>query len=309
METMASMGGEIRDGYLEAAEALEKRVNGDPEDLDALLALADARITLYIFGYQPREETLPGAREAHARARELYPARSEVLMLGGMLHMLDWKWEEAEAALRNAIATDPGNLKARHWYSLYLAAMGKFDLAMAQSDTILTMDPPGDYLIGRGSLLYFYRRNEELKDLMLGVVAHEPSVAWGYDWLGMAYIELKEYDQSISTYYRAFELSNGTVEVGGGLGHALGLAGEYRLAKRMADFYARMAEEHYLPPVQRAFIHIGIGEHGRALELLEQAYREHSWFLVFIQSEPWYDPIRCEDRFNKIIEMMNFPSR
>jgi len=171
----------------------------------------------------------------------------------------------------------------------------------------MTMDPEGNYLIGRGSLFYFARRNEELKNLMIKAVAMDTTVAWGYDWLGMAYIELEEFENSINTYYKAFELSDGTVEVGGGLGHALGLAGEYATAKQMADFYALKSMDHYLPPVQRSFIHIGIGEYDEAIRLLEQAYEEKSWFLAFIQAEPWYDPIRGDERFDNIVNRMNFP--
>ena len=78
---------------------------------------------------------------------------------------------------------------------------------------------------------------------------------------------------------KAFELSDGTVEVGGGLGHALGNAGETELAKQMADYYVKASKTSYLPPVQRSFIHISIGEHEQALNLLEQAYNEKSWFL------------------------------
>jgi len=97
------------------------------------------------------------------------------------------------------------------------------------------------------------------------------------------------------------------VEVGGGLGHALGLAGEYATAKQMADFYALKSRDQYLPPVQRSFIHIGIGEYDEAIRLLEQAYDEKSWFLAFIQAEPWYDPIREDERFVRIVNKMNFP--
>ena len=232
---------------------------------------------------------------------------SGVRKLEGMLSFLDWRWGDAEKAFQSAIGMDPANLNARHWYSLFLSAMGRLDEAMAQSDIILSMDPEGNYLIGRGSLFYFARRNEELKRLMIEEVAKDTSVAWGYDWLGMAYIELEEYENSIDTYYRAFRLSDGTVEVGGGLGHALGLAGEYETAKQLADFYSLKSKDHYLPPVQRAFIHIGIGEYDEAIKLLEQAYEEHSWFLAFILIEPWYDPIRDDPRFNRIVDRMAYP--
>ena len=228
------------------------------------------------------------------------------ITVSGMLRLLDWDWDGSRDAFRAAIKADPLGANQRHWYSLYLSIMGHFDEAMLQSDTIMTLDPSGDYLVGRGSLLYFARRNEEMKELMLETVAKDTTVPWGYDWLGMAYIELEDFDNSVETYYRAFKLSDGTVEVGAGLGHALGLAGHYDVAKRMANYYVEAAKIQYLPPVQRAFIHIGIGEYDEAIKLLEQAYDEHSWFLAFIQIEPWYDPIRKDKRFSDIIDRMEF---
>jgi len=306
-ETLASMGSSIKTDFEEAAEEFGSQLSSDSTNVEALIGLAETKIILYIFGFSSRQATIPEARAAYDRARKQDPLSSEIKLLGGMLDLLDWKWKDAENAFLSAIKADPQSLNARHWYSLYLAAIGHFDLAMAQSDTIAGMDPAGNFLIGRGSLLYFARRNVELRDLMIEVVAMDTSVAWGYDWLGMAYIELLDYGNSVQTYYKAFELSDGTVEVGGGLGHALGLAGDYSTAKRMADFYALKSKDYYLPPVQRAFIHIGIVEYDEAFRLLEQAYEEKSWFLAFIQSEPWYDPIRNDVRFDQIVHKMNFP--
>lgn len=124
----------------------------------------------------------------------------------------------------------------------------------------------------------------------------------------MAYIELKDYDNSLDTYFKAFELSDGLVEVGAGLGHALGLAGEDALAKEMADYYTQMAKSRYLPQMQRAFIHIGIGEYDEAITLLEEAYEEKSWFLIFMAVEPWLDPLRGNPRFKALQQKMNYPS-
>ncbi len=308
-EVLASMGSEIKMGYARMADDFRSRVLLDSTNIEALIGLAETEITIYIFGFSSREETIPAAKEAFFRAWKLDSTSSGIRKLDGMLALLDWRWDDARVALMGAIQANPQNLNARHWYSLYLSTMRRFDEAMAQSDTISNMDPAGFYLIGRGSLLYFARRNEELKNLMIETVEKDTSVAWGYDWLGMAYCELEDFENSISIYDRAFELSDGTVEVGGGLGHALGLAGAYNPAKQMADFYSLQAEDHYLPPVQRAFIHIGIGEYDEAIRLLEQAYDENSWFLAFMQAEPWLDPLRDDPRFDQILEKMDFPEK
>ena len=308
-EILASLGGKYQMEFSQAANDFKNQIGADSTNVEARLGLAETNIILYIFGFKSREETLPEARTAYQQARGLDSLSSEIHRLSGMLQFLNWNWEGAQAALVKAIEKNPENLNARHWYSLWLVAMNRFEEAMAQHDTISTMDAAGDHLIGRASLLYFQYRFEEMKPLMDRTIAIDSTLPWAYDWLGMAYNGLDEHEDAIETYFKAFELSDGTVEVGGGLGHALGEAGEVELAKKMADFYANAAKENYLPPVQRSFIHLGIGDYEGAIKLLEQAFEEQSWFLIFIQVEHWYDPIRKDERFIDIMNRMNFPNQ
>ena len=79
------------------------------------------------------------------------------------------------------------------------------------------------------------------------------------------------------------------------------------MARQIADFYAAIAHDRYVPPVQRAYIHLGIGEYDEAIRLLEQAFAERSWFLCFAMVEPWLDPVRDDPRFSEILRRMGFP--
>jgi tetratricopeptide (TPR) repeat protein len=304
---MESLGSKYKQPYDSAASALRGQIEEDSSNLDAWLGLAETNVMLYIFGFTSRDNTIPEAQSALTQAEKLDTLNDEVYRMSGILNLLDWKWLEAKNDLQKSIQLNPGNLNARHWLSLYYSAMGDFEAAMAQSDTILTYEGGDGFLIGRGSLHYFARENEELQDLMLKVIESDPESPWAYDWLGMAYCELKDFEKSIDTYYQAFELSDGLAEVGGGLGHALGLAGEHKEARILADYYSKISNDTYVPPVQRAFIHIGLGEYNKSIALLEEAYKEKSWFIVFIQVEPWYDPIKKDSRFQDIIDRMEFP--
>jgi len=304
---LASMGSSVKAFFQHSADESRAIVDTAPDNYNALYALSEADIYLYIFGYKSREETLPGAVNAFNRLWQIDSLSSRSLKLKGVFSFLNWNWKGAETYLIKSIAADPGNLDARHWYALYLAAMGRLDEAMVQSDSIVPKDPDFNYIVSRASLLYFARWDGEMRDLLTSATERDTTMHWAYDWLGMAYCELKDFDRSIEVYHKAFRLSDGTVEVGAGLGHALGLAGAYGPAKEMADYYAQAAESHYIPPIQRAFIHIGIGEYDKALELLEQAYRERSWFLIFMNVEPWYDPVRKDQRFRDIVARMSYP--
>lgn len=308
-EVMTALGSKYKIEFGELVKTYEAEIEKDSLNVESYIGLAESHILLYVFGYVSRDISIPKAKVAFEKGVKLDSLSSNVLKMQGILSFLDWQWEDARISLLRAIEENPKNLNARHWYSLWLSAMGRFDEAMAQSDTIKSMDTAGDYLIGRGSLLYFQYRFEEMKPLMIENIAKDPSIPWGHDWLGMAYNGLGEHEDAISTYFKAFELSNGTVEIGAGLGHALGQAGEKELAKQMADYYTMAAKENYLPPCQRSFIHISIGEHEMAIDLLEQAYEQQSWFLIFIQIEHWYDPIRTDPRFIAIMNKMGFPNK
>jgi len=262
---------------------------------------------LFLYGYNSRAETIPVAEQSMIQAKKLDSTNAGTLKLSGLVKFLDWNWEAAQQDFQASIAADPTDLSTRHWYSLWLVTMGRIEEALVQHDTITTMDSNEDYLVARGSIYYFLRENKILEELMIKTVAKDPTIPWPYDWLGMAYIEQKDYKNSLDTYFKAFELSDGTVEVGAGLGHALGLAGEYDLAKQMADYYEEAAKTAYLPQMQRAFIHIGLGEHDKAIDLLEEAYVQKSWFLIFMGVEPWLDPLREMERFKKLRDRMQYP--
>ena len=304
---MTSLGQKCKTEFKDLANLYEEQITKDSTNFESLIGYADAYILLYVFGYVPRDIAFEKAQCAYEKLTKMDTVSSDIYKLSGIIKFIDWQWNESKEAFVKAIEANPENLNARHWYALWLVAMGRFDEAMAQSDTIMKMDTERDYLIGRSSLLYFQYRFEEMKPLMFESIKKDPDLPWSYDWLAMAYNGLEQHDDAITTYLKAFELSDGTVEVGGGLGHALGDAGKVEQAKQLADYYAKTSKNNYLPPVQRSFIHISIGEYDEALELLQQAYKQKSWFLIFMQVEHWYDPIKKDESFIRIMNKMNFP--
>ena len=307
-DKMASLGNRFKNEYQEIIHSSRERLQENPNDLKAKLGLVETNIMLYIFGLEDRDKTMSEAQKVFQQVWELDSTNGDVQRLSAIISFLNWEWEEAGQSFIKAIQTDPDNPSTRHWFSLYLSAMGDMETALMHSDTIMTLDTGGDYQIGRGSLFYFSRQNERLKDLMIEVIEGDPNTPWAYDWLGMAYCELEDFESSIHTYFKAFELSDGLAEVGAGLGHALGLGGKIDMAKQLANYYSEVSSTRYVPSVQRAFIHIGLGEYDEAIALLEKAYQEKSWFIIFIQIEPWYDPIRDDSRFQRIINKMKFPT-
>ena len=305
---LLSMGEKHRSLLIDKANFFRNQIAIDSTQATNYLGLAESNIISYAFGILSRSQTIPEAQKALQKAFNYNSNSSKTHEIKGILNLMNRKWNESEKSFERALQLNANNLSARHWYTLFLMLVERQDEGINQSDIVTMMDQNKDFLIARSSIFYFQKNFEEMKPLMFEAIEKNNTVPWNYDWLGMAYNGLKEHDESLDAYFKAFELSDGSVEVGGGLGHALGDAGEYELAKEMADLYTSLAKENYLPPCQRAFIHISIKEYDKALTLLEQAFEEESWFLLFMQIEHWYDPIRNYKRFQDIIRKMNFPS-
>jgi hypothetical protein len=94
------------------------------------------------------------------------------------------------------------------------------------------------------------------------------------------------------------------------LGFFLAAAGRPDEARaRLRELDALEAEGRYMPPVNRAFIHIGLGETDQALDYLEEhalirdAWMPHSRLM----RRTFFGPIWDEPRFQAILEGMDFP--
>ncbi len=303
--TQTPPGARFRKPWELAANKARARIAANSGDAEAHCALAENLITLWCYGYLRREEALPGARASVAAALECSPGMQYATMLRGILEFGDWKWAEAEKSLRHARSLDESYAPAQHWLALFLAAMRRFDEAIPMSERSMELDEA--FRLGFGSVLYFAHDFERMAVVMERMIADSPDYAPGYDWLGMAYVQLGRFDDSIRVYRRAVELGDYTVEIEAGLAHAYGLAGREKEAREILDKYLELAKTCYIPSVQVAYVAFGLNETDLGLRLLEQGYAEKSWFLAFAGAEPWLDHLRSDSRFADLIRRMNLP--
>ena len=68
----------------------------------------------------------------------------------------------------------------------------------------------------------------------------------------------------------------------------------------------RRSRNGQVAPFNLALVHLGLGDHGRALDYLEQAYASDSEFMVWLGQDHLFDPLRSEPRFIALLEKLNF---
>jgi serine/threonine-protein kinase len=81
---------------------------------------------------------------------------------------------------------------------------------------------------------------------------------------------------------------------------AYGRAGDHARARNILMRLQARSKDRYISAVSLCMAAIGTGDESLALDYLEQALKEHSFFLVFMSSDPTFDAIRDEPRFQRV---------
>ena len=65
----------------------------------------------------------------------------------------------------------------------------------------------------------------------------------------------------------------------------------------------------YTPPAFMAVAYLGMRDHDRVFDSLEQAMDEGSALPCVWATFPWSDPVRSDPRFHALLRRMNFPQQ
>jgi tetratricopeptide (TPR) repeat protein len=85
------------------------------------------------------------------------------------------------------------------------------------------------------------------------------------------------------------------------LGYAYALSGRTEEARAQAEWLGALQASRFVPPEYRAVIHIGLGDHDRALDLLEEALARRSSAMIYLGADPMVDPLRGSSRFERLL--------
>ncbi len=101
------------------------------------------------------------AQAAAQRALELDPRNASARVALGGVHRDRWEWEEGERELLRALELDPDNEEAHTQYSELLWGMGRLDEALRETGRALAIDRAPIRLDAHGFALYMNARYDE----------------------------------------------------------------------------------------------------------------------------------------------------
>ncbi|HUF64815.1 MAG TPA: tetratricopeptide repeat protein [Gemmatimonadaceae bacterium] len=265
----------------------------------AWAGLAGAQLELTAMHDVAPTEVVPQARAALLRARSLDSSLADAhALLGYVATVHDRRWEDAEASFRRALALDPRHTSARLWYAWMLAARGRHDEAVREIRHAREYEPTSELLSARlATMLYFARDFEGAIELTRASIETDSRFWLQHRQLGEALVQIGQLREAVASLRHAATMSP-TGETRARLAYGLARAGDTTAARALLT---ELRESGYVSPVELARVHVALGEHTLALQLLERAAEIGASTVVMLNVEPAFDPLRRDVRFRSLV--------
>jgi TolB-like protein len=262
------------------------------------------------WGILPPEDGWPKAEWAVTKALELDNQLAEAhldLSALNMVYHLDWAGTEREA--KCAIALNPGFDEAHYAYSFFLIVMRRFREAIAAGKRALECNPFSIRISQHVGYALYCGRNYDLAiQQYLKALDLQPDDASCHEALGNAYYRIGEFRKAVEHWTEAMRMANDT-----GLVAAFGVPNTKQAidkamrsvaAKRLKQLDRDRGTGSYVPAMRFVREHLQAGHREEALRWLALACEERNVFSLLIASDPFYDPLREDPRFAKLVHRM-----
>jgi tetratricopeptide (TPR) repeat protein len=273
--------------------------------------MADAYISLGVAAFGPLEplDARRLAKQAALKALELDPNLAEAhtsLAFAAFFH--DWDWPRAEVEFQRAFSSNPQYALAHHWYADYLNAMGRQSEAMSEILKAQELEPLS-IIIHRDVAwhLFFQRRYDEAIDHLHRTLEMDPGYAAARTLLARALAERGRYPEALQELKRAEDNGLARGPYLSFAAYVQAASGNRSGADDSLREIARVRATEYVPPYYDALVYVAERRFPKALDSLEQAYREQDSTLVSLKMDPRLEPIRGELRYRALVAKMKFP--
>jgi TolB-like protein/tetratricopeptide (TPR) repeat protein len=292
-----------------AIEQFERAVQSSPRYAMAHVGLAEAYSLLPTYADVPSAEGMTRARQETQEALRLDESTAEAhAILGMILTEYDWDWAGAEQEFRRAIHDNANYAYAHKLYAEYLSYMGRFDEAIAEARIALELDPVSPVANAMlGTMYYTARRYDLALEQLRRTTERYPNHPLAYMVLGLTYGQKRLHSEAITALETALRLSGNNSEYLAQLAGAYARAGQEEQARTMLGELERRSRAQYVSPFLYALVQTGLGEHRHALDRLEESFRARLWLMCVLNTEPIFDPLRSDPRFQKLLRRMQFP--
>jgi tetratricopeptide (TPR) repeat protein len=184
--------------------------------------------------------------------------------------------------------------------------MGRLEDGIMEEKRALELDPfslAANRDLGRA--FYLGRQYDQAIEQARKTLELDPNFITAHTILGRTYLQKFMYKEAIAELEKELLISPGYTPALSDLGYTYAAAGRKAEAQKVLDQLNEISKQRYVPAERRAFIYVGLGEKDKAFEWLGKAYEDRSYGIIFVKTDPRYDSLRSDPRFQDLLRRMN----
>ena len=293
---------------------IKQAIELDPLYADAYAMLAQCLGGFAWYGVMPATEAFPKAETAAKQAVALDSTNGlGHAMMGSALSFFHYRWEEAEAHFRLALALDPENPISHNDYAIHLRALGRFNEALVEARVAQQLEPNYRHFSWAvGYVLTLAGRDSEAIVELRRVMALDSTYTRPRFELVGALARLGRFDSAVRELSVALKIA-GENEAAAVADTATGEPG-YRAAVRWmgAAHVKRLRDDRaqgkFVAPMQMADALLDAGDREGAITYVQHAFEGRDPRLTYLNS-PRYRAIVVDPRVRAVLRQMNLEGR
>jgi TolB-like protein/DNA-binding winged helix-turn-helix (wHTH) protein/Tfp pilus assembly protein PilF len=297
------------EGFTKAIDYFNQAIAKSPDYAEAYAGLADTYLLLGGYGLMEQDEAMPKSKAAAQKALAIDGQLAEAYTsLGLIAEEYEWNWPEAGKDFRKAIELDPNSAVAHEFYGdAFLGYTGKKDEAIAELRIAHELDPLSPVIAtDLARRLCEEGKCEEAVEQFQKIIDVDPDFVQARYYLSQAYERMGKYTEAIAEV-RSIKAWEDLPFIQAQLGHIYAVQGRRQQALEIVDKLLRRSEHQYTDATYVARIYAALGEKDLAFLWLEKACDKHSPAVLAIGSDPAYDPLRSDPRFQEMERRIGLP--
>jgi tetratricopeptide (TPR) repeat protein len=128
----------------------------------------------------------------------------------------------------------------------------------------------------------------------------DPNFAEAHFQLGMVYEQKRMFDEAIREFQRAADLFQDPM-IKAWIARTYASAGRRSESERVLAEVKALSKQQYVSPYLMASIYAALGQKDLAFEWLERVYKDHSYYVVWLNVDRVFDGIRPDPRFQDLL--------
>lgn len=297
-----------RQDNFQALEYFRRALQLDPQYARAYAGLADTYLVMGAGYMKPLDAyTKASAAAQHALALD-HSIAEAYTALGYEKFINEWDWTGAQEDYEKAIALQPGDAEAHHWYAIYLEAMHRSDEAIEQIKLAMDLDPLSLPISQNAGFIYIQAgRYPEAVSQLQHALEIDPHSSEAYGYLGLAYEYMHQYPNALQAFRRAQQVAGDPTAYASDVGEVEALMGNRGAAYRVAQQLLRHRRDQNFSACPLALLYATLGERKPAFQWLRRAVEDRSCTATEINNAQQLDGLRSAPDFALLKRELKLP--